>query len=75
MGKSFKKTPIKKIKGPKKDNYWGAIRSKTKNVLRSKHYSEIDDELLPDPKTIINDCDYIEQIALGDEDDPRYTRK
>lgn len=74
MGKSFKKNAVSKIKGTKKDNYWGHVRSKTKTILRSKHYSEINEDILPDPKEIINDYDYTELTIHHDEED-KFKRK
>lgn len=74
MSKSFKKNPVQKIRGRQKEDYWSKVRSKTKTVLRSKHYTEIDEELLPHEKEIVNDYDYIEQIGRN-EDDPKYKRK
>lgn len=61
MGKSFKKEPVKKINGSAKKEYWSRIRSATKNVIRSKDIEDLD-EVIPDPKTIINDYDYVDSI-------------
>tara|TARA_R110000822_G_scaffold73916_2_gene177811 strand:- start:722 stop:949 length:228 start_codon:yes stop_codon:yes gene_type:complete len=75
MGKSFKKNPIEKVNGHQKDSYWGTVRSRVKTALRSKHYSEIDEGCLPDPKEIVNDYNYIDQIAIFDKDDKKARRK
>ena len=61
MSKSYKKTPISKIKGNDKDNYWKRVRSSTNNLLRSKDINQLKELSLPDPKSIVNDYDYTDQ--------------
>jgi hypothetical protein len=73
MGKSFKKNPVSKIKGPMKDTYWKSIRRSTKTVMSSVDLEELE-EKLPDPKTLINDYDYIDGIWRNENDD-KYYRK
>ena len=65
---------IDKIKGKNNDQYWSKIRSRTKNILRSKDISEIDEDLLPDPKELINNYTYHERIEIL-EDTPKNKRK
>lgn len=74
MSRSYKKNPVQKIRGRSKEDYWSTIRSRTKTVLRSKDPSEIDDEILLDPKEIINDYNYTETIII-DEDNSKLKRK
>jgi hypothetical protein len=73
MGKSFKKNPVSKIKGPMKDTYWKTVRRTTKTVMSSVELEELE-EKLPAPQTIINDYDYIDMIGR-DETDKKYYRK
>jgi hypothetical protein len=75
MGKSFKKNAIEKINGHQKDSYWGTVRSRVKTALRSKHYSEIDEECLPDPREIVNDYNHTDLIIIHDKDDEKAKRK
>ena len=74
MSRSYKKNPVRKIRGKSKEEYWSTVRSRTKTVLRSKDPSDIDDELLIDPKDIINDYNYTDTIII-DEDNPKFKRK
>jgi hypothetical protein len=66
MSKSFKKNPIGKTKGIDKDNYWKRVRGTTKTMLRSKDIEELEEASIPDPKTIVNDYDYIDQWYICD---------
>jgi len=74
MSRSYKKTPVTKRDGVMKDTYWRTVRSRTKNILRSKDIEELDEDGLPDPKTIINDYNYIDSINY-DEDNLKNKRK
>ncbi len=67
MSKSFKKNPVGKLKGLNKDKYWSRVRATTKNILRSKDISELEEVALPSPKTIVNDYDYVDYIFRCDE--------
>jgi hypothetical protein len=73
MGKSFKKNPVSRVKGPLKDTYWKSIRRSIKNVMSSVGLEELE-EKLPDPKTIVNDYDYID-YAGRDETNKKMYRK
>ncbi len=68
MSKSFKKNPVGKVKGFDKDKYWSRVRATTKNILRNKDISELEEVALPSPKTIVNDYDYVDYIFRCDED-------
>ena len=59
MSRSYKKTPIVKMQGILKDTYWKSIRRSTKNVMNSVDLEQLE-EKLPNPKTIINDYDYVD---------------
>lgn len=56
-----------------KDTYWKSIRRSTKTVMSSVDLEELE-EKLPDPKTLINDYDYIDGIWRNENDD-KYYRK
>lgn len=73
MGKSYKKELVKKINGSVKKDYWSRVRSVTKNVIRSKDIEDLDDSI-PDPKSIINDYNYIDG-TWRDEDNNKMYRK
>ena len=68
MSKSFKKNPVGKVKGFQKDDYWSKVRATTKNILRSKDVSELEEVALPSPKSIVNDYDVVDQIYRCDSD-------
>jgi len=63
MSKSYKKSPVNKIKGLNKDNYWRRVRGTTKNILRNRGVSELEEVSLPNPKEIVNDYDYNDYIS------------
>ncbi len=75
MGKSYKKNPVVKDKGFDKDNYWRRVRGTTKNILRSKDISELEEVPLPNPKTIVNDYDYRDWINSCIDDNNCYCMK
>jgi hypothetical protein len=59
MSRSRKKPVIKDCPRnyKKSSNYWRTIRRVTKDKVRFSQ-ENLDDELVPDPKEIINDYDY-----------------
>lgn len=71
MSKSFKKPVIKDKSGKK--HYHRRIRSRIKNIIRSKDITELEDELLPLEQELINDYNYSD-YELWLEDD-KYKRK
>jgi len=71
MGKSYKK-PIVKDKSGKK-GYHSRIRSRVKNIIRSKDITELEDALLPLDQELINDYDYSDYKLILDDD--KYKRK
>lgn len=73
MSKSYKKNPVTKVNGGLKKDYWSKVRSRTKTILNSTPVEEID-EILPDPKTLINDYDYVDKVIRKEEDE-KYYRK
>jgi hypothetical protein len=72
MSKSFKKNPVVKNKGWDKDNYWRRVRGATKNILRSKDISELEEVPLPNPKEIVNDYEYNDWISKCMDDSECY---
>lgn len=74
MGKS-RKRPIYKDKGIAKRKYNSIVRSNINQKIREavNKSTELDELVLPNPKSIINDYDYCDYIIdLRFEDDPEY---
>jgi uncharacterized protein YchJ len=56
MGKSYKKNAIVKISGWARRFYWSIVRSRNKQELKQN-------KDLSNPKTIINDWDYVDYTS------------
>ena len=57
MSRSYKKYPIVKISGYLKNVYWKIVRRRIKMAIHTEQ------EVLPEPKEIVGDWDYIDYIS------------
>lgn len=92
MGKSYRKPVVTagygSRSGKRSSVYWRRVRRSQRNTLRGYQYpgnsldsvcdTEIDNPELPNPKTIVNDWDYIDyrwRIKPGDDEYEKHKRK
>jgi hypothetical protein len=80
MSRSKKKHFITKVKASKKDDYWKTVRKNHKQSLQTKlkenSLEEIDESLeFENPKAIINDYDYIDQVSNCEVEEECYCIK
>jgi hypothetical protein len=77
MSRSYKKTNVTKYKGYRKDNYWKTVRKNINQKLKTtENFEDIE---LPDPKSIIDDYDYVDEVFVCTKEEcyciKRYGRK
>lgn len=65
MSKSYKKA-ISKISGPLRADYWKIVRRRIKMAVKSEK------EVIPNPKEVVNDYDYVDWVSNCENTDNCY---